>query len=410
MPDDKGLFMPQHFPKFSSEFLKAAPNLSFAEIADETAKTLLNGAIDEAELSRIVREAVNFDAPLVKISERIYALELFHGPTLAFKDFGARFMAGLMSYFVKDENTKLTILVATSGDTGGAVANGFLGKEGIDVIILYPESKVSYLQELQLTTLGQNITAIKVKGTFDDCQRLVKTAFVDEQLRNKFQLSSANSINIARLIPQGFYYVYAWSRMIQHKLPVVFCVPSGNFGNISAGLFVWKMGLPVHHFIAATNLNDAVPRYLASGKYDPVAAVQTISNAMDVGDPSNFYRMLDLFDGDWSAFKAVISGCSISDEATKNIIASVYKNEHYLLDPHGAVAYLALSSYLEKNADVNGIFLETAHPGKFLEVVEEIIDEKIKLPEVLEALKGTEGSAISLSDSFEDFKSYLLSR
>lgn len=409
LPDDRGLFMPATFNRFSDSFIKSAPGLSFREIAFETARTFLDDSVSENELRDIVDESICFDAPLLKITDSIYALELFHGPTLAFKDFGARFMAGLMSGFVKEERRKLTILVATSGDTGGAVASGFFKKEGIDVIILYPKGKVSPLQEKQLTTFGSNIKAICIDGTFDDCQRLVKTAFLDSEINSRLWLSSANSINIARLIPQSFYYVYAWSRLVKNNMPVVFSVPSGNFGNLTAGLFANRMGLPVHHFIAATNSNKIVPEYLSSGKYVPKPSIQTISNAMDVGDPSNFARMLDMYDGSVEKMRTDITGFSFSDTETAAGMRQLKNEFLYQSDPHGAVGFLALQKYMSGNPGLQGVFLETAHPAKFLEVVEEITGAKVVLPEALLSVKDLEGSAKTLANKFNLFKELLIS-
>jgi threonine synthase len=408
LPEDKGLFMPEHFNNFSKEFLSAAPQLSFQEIAFETAALLLGNSVDQKVLKQIVFDAINFDAPLVDITDRIYALELFHGPTLAFKDFGARFMAGLMAHFVKDENKKLTILVATSGDTGGAVAAGFHKREGIEVIILYPSGKVSGMQEKQLTTYGNNIAAIEISGNFDDCQRLVKSALTDQELTKHFWFSSANSINISRLIPQTFYYVFAWSRLVKKELPIVFSVPGGNFGNLTAGLFAKKMGLPVEHFIAATNINDIVPAYLITGKFIPKPSVQTISNAMDVGNPSNFVRMMDLYDNNPEKIKQDISGCSVDGIQTKETIKSVFQNHNYLLDPHGAVAFFALEKYLQQHKNTNGIFLETAHPAKFGNIIEEVTGKKIAVPQELEKLNHLNGRSDKLSNGFIDFKEFLL--
>jgi len=410
LPEDKGLFMPAYFPPLENKFLDDANGLSFSETSLHTAKTLLGDSIGEPVLERIIRDAFDFDLPLKQITDNIYVLELFHGPTLAFKDFGARFMAGLMEHYVQDSARKLTILVATSGDTGGAVANAFYGKEGIEVIILYPEGKVSGLQEKQLTTYGRNITALKVSGTFDDCQRLVKAAFNDQTVAAKWWLSSANSINIARLIPQSFYYVYGWSRLASSGKKTVFSVPSGNFGNLTAGLFAWKMGVPVSRFVASTNVNDIVPQYLISGNYRPKPSMQTLSNAMDVGDPSNFARLQDIFKGDVSAMTDTISGFACNDRMTSNAIKEVSSRYGYLPDPHGAVAFLGLQDYLEKNKrDINGIFLETAHPAKFAETVEKITGTRIVLPEPLARLENQTGNSVPMSTSFDDFKAFLMS-
>ncbi len=410
LPDDNGLFMPVSIPKFTKDFLDHLPHFSLKEIALEISRLFLMDDLPMATIEEIVTRSITFDAPLKKLDDSKYVLELFHGPTLAFKDFGARFMAQLMSCLVKDENRKLTILVATSGDTGSAVASGFLGVPNIEVIILYPSKKVSLLQEKQLTTSGQNITALEIQGTFDDCQHLVKTAFLDTDLRLKYQLSSANSINISRLIPQSFYYVYAFAQVPDKKERIVFSVPSGNFGNLTAGLIAKKMGLPVYHFIASTNINDIVPDYLSSGNYNPRASRQTISNAMDVGNPSNFWRMLDLYEGSFLEMKKDISGFSFDDKQTAMAMREVLSEKNYLLDPHGAVAYLGLSEYQKKNPGTKGIFLETAHPAKFEDVVEKIVNKKVDLPAELESLLSKEKQAKLMTTEYSLFKEYLLNR
>jgi threonine synthase len=410
LPDDNGLFMPEYIPKFTQHFLDGLPHFSLKEIALEISRLFLMDDLSMSRIEDMVIKSVTFDAPLKKLDENKFVLELFHGPTLAFKDFGARFMAQLMSYLVRNENRKLTILVATSGDTGSAVASGFLGVPNIEVIILYPSKKVSELQEKQLTTSGQNITALEIQGTFDDCQHLVKTAFLDADLKSKYQLSSANSINISRLIPQSFYYVHAFGQMPEHIRPVVFSVPSGNFGNLTAGLIAKKMGLPIHHFIASTNINDIVPDYLVKGEFNPRASEQTISNAMDVGNPSNFWRMLDLYDCSFSKMKADITGFSFGDEATAVAMKTVLSEKKYLLDPHGAVGYLGLNEYQKKFPGTTGIFLETAHPGKFADVVEKILNIKVDLPDQLKSLLHKEKQALLMTTEFSLFKEYLLSR
>ncbi len=410
LPDDNGLFMPEYIPKLPQSFLNDLSQFSLSEIALEISRQFFADDLPQSIILEIIEKSITFDAPLRKIDDRKFVLELFHGPTLAFKDFGGRFMAQLMSYLVRNENRKLTILVATSGDTGSAVASGFLGIPGIEVIILYPSGKVSELQEKQLTTAGQNITALEIQGTFDDCQRLVKAAFLDTDLTSKYKLTSANSINISRLIPQSFYYVYAYGKIPDTTEPVVFAVPSGNFGNLTAGLLAKRMGLPVHHFIAATNINDIVPNYLLSGKFNPTASQQTISNAMDVGNPSNFARMLDLYDQSLEKMKADISGFSFDDEQTAQAMKDVLKNSNYLLDPHGAVGYLGLTEYQKANPNTRGIFLETAHPAKFADVVERILKMKVELPEQLKELLDKKKEARLMTTDFSLFKDYLLSR
>src|SRR5690606_26189611 len=330
-----------------------------------------------------ISHALPFDAPVVSIEDNVYALELFHGPTFAFKDFGARFMAGLLGHFAQQEGREVVILVATSGDTGSAVANGFLRVPGTRVVVLYPRGKVSEIQEKQFTTLGHNITALEVDGTFDDCQRLVKEAFVDPDLTRSLFLTSANSINVARLIPQSFYYIHAYAQLRHLDLPIVFAVPSGNFGNLTAGLLAMKMGLPVAKFVACTNVNDVVPEYLESGMFNPRPSIQTISNAMDGANHSNFARMLDLYNHDREAMAADLYGCSFTDEETRDAMRDVYARTGYVLDPHGAVGYLGIRSYLCQYGPAAGVFLETAHPGKFRDVVEETLDRSIELPEGL---------------------------
>jgi threonine synthase len=403
---DNGLYMPESIPTLPSSFFQKMHSLSFQEIAFTVANNLLGEDIPSSELKRIVDHTINFDAPLVSIEEDIYALELFHGPTLAFKDFGARFMSQLLGYFAGQDKREVTILVATSGDTGSAVANGFLGVPGTQVIVLYPSGKVSEVQEKQFTTLGKNVTAIEIDGTFDDCQRLVKTAFMDNDLKQRLFLTSANSINIARLIPQSFYYFYAWSRLSQTGKDVVFSIPSGNFGNLTAGLLAKQMGLPVKKFVAATNINDIVPKYLSSGVFEPTSSRQTISNAMDVGNPSNFDRMLELY-GD--AMKGIITGYSFTDEQTRSAMRRVFESSDYVLDPHGAIGYLGLKKYLTLHQNVVGVFLETAHPGKFIDVVEDTLQRKIELPEALQAFMKGEKQSIRMTKDFDQLKNYLRS-
>jgi threonine synthase len=407
LPDDNGLFMPEHIPTLPPGFIENIKDYSFQEIAYTVCSTIFQGAIPEEDLKEIVYEAINFPAPLVKLDEQKYILELFHGPSLAFKDFGARFMARLMSYFDKGNDEELVILVATSGDTGGAVAAGFYKTPGIKVVILYPSGKVSHLQEQQLTTLGHNITALEVDGTFDDCQALVKKAFLDKELTSKIRLTSANSINIARLIPQSFYYFEAYKQLDNPK-DVVFCIPSGNFGNLTAGLFAAKMGLPVHKFIAATNANSVVPEYLENGTYHPRPSTRTISNAMDVGNPSNFIRMEDLFGFTWNNMKEQIVGFSYTDKETEDGMKQVKEGYGYVIDPHGAVGYNALDEYQKANPNTQGIILETAHPSKFLPDVERVLGEAPFVPERLAELADREKVAVYTKNDFNEFKVYLL--
>ena len=370
-------------------------------------------SLPNAELERIVAETINFNFPLVKINESIYSLELFHGPTLAFKDVGARFMSRCLGYFNRNNNQKVTVLVATSGDTGGAVANGFLGVDGVEVIILYPSGKVSPVQELQLTTLGQNITALEIQGNFDDCQAIVKQAFMDADINAKLSLTSANSINVARWLPQQLYYFYAHQQWQQTEAPVV-CVPSGNFGNICAGMMAFASGLPVTHFIAACNANDVVTNYLQTEHYTPKQAIATVSNAMDVGNPSNFVRIQQIFNNEFSSLKNKLSSISVSDETTKQTIAKVYKDHNYTLDPHGAVAFNALENFQTQIPNSKfqntGYILETAHPVKFPDVVEEAIGKKIEVPDEVKYLFDQQKQSILLSSNYNDFKEWLMNK
>jgi len=408
MPDDKGLYVPEYIPQFESEFIKNIFNKTFTDISIETAKSFLVPDLSLELVEKIVKESINFDAPLVNIKDNIYTLELFHGPTSAFKDFGARFMSRLMAYFNQGETKKLNILVATSGDTGSAVASGFYNVEGINVYILYPKGKVSHIQEQQLTTLGKNITALEVDGSFDDCQRLVKQAFVDKDVNTELRLSSANSINIARLIPQSFYYTWAYAQLKEHK-KVLISVPSGNFGNLTAGLIAKKMGVPIYKFIASTNINAVVPEYLSSGAYQPRPSMQTISNAMDVGTPSNFVRMMDLYSSSLNLIKEDVLGCSYNDEQTRQAIKQIYAETKYIMDPHGAVAYLGLINKMNEDASVQaGVFLETAHPAKFFDVVNPIINSKVNIPHNLEVYLNRKKDVVELSTDYEDFKEFLL--
>lgn len=407
---DKGLFMPSTIKLLPKEFYDNIESLSFQEIAYRVADAFFGEDIPADTLKQIVYDTLSFDIPLIKVTENIYSLELFHGPTLAFKDVGGRFMARLLGYFIQKEGKKqVNVLVATSGDTGSAVANGFLGVEGIHVYVLYPKGKVSEIQEKQFTTLGQNITALEVDGTFDDCQALVKSAFMDRELNEHLQLTSANSINVARFLPQAFYYFYAYAQLkrVGKADNVVVCVPSGNFGNITAGLFGKRMGLPLKRFIAANNRNDIFYQYLQTSIYTPRPSIATIANAMDVGDPSNFVRVLDLYGDDHAAISAEVSGATYTDAQITETMKSVWETENYLLDPHGACGFRALTEGLR--SDETGIFLETAHPAKFKDTVEEIIGEVVQIPEKLQAFMQGEKKSLSMSKDFAAFKQYLLS-
>lgn len=408
---DRGLFMPERIPTLPSAFFKNIGNLSLQEISYAVANTLFGSDIDSSVLKNIVYDTLNFDIPLIHVNGDIYSLELFHGPTAAFKDVGARFMARLLGHFTRqDDSGMVNVLVATSGDTGSAVANGFLGVEGVRVFVLYPKGKVSKIQEAQFTTLGQNITAIEVNGTFDDCQRLVKSAFLDDDLNAKMKLSSANSINVARFLPQMFYYFHAYAQLLQRgqaDKDIVMAVPSGNFGNITAGLIAKRMGLPIKRFIAANNRNDIFYQYLLTGKYEPRASISTIANAMDVGDPSNFARVLDLYGNSHDRICQDISGCSYSDEQISDTLADTYHRHGYLLDPHGAVAYRALIEGLKVGEA--GIFIETAHPAKFKDTVESIIGESIPIPEKLEKFMNGTKQTVKMSSGFAAFKKFLMS-
>jgi len=410
LAEDRGLYMPERIKTLPQSFFDNIQNLSFQEIAYTVADAFFGEDVPADDLKRIVFDTLSFDCPVQKVKDNIYSLELFHGPTLAFKDVGARFMARLLQYFIKKEGQTdlVNVLVATSGDTGSAVANGFLGVEGIHVYVLYPKGKVSPIQECQFTTLGQNITAVEVDGVFDDCQALVKTAFMDAELNQRMKLTSANSINVARFLPQSFYYFYAYAQMKCMGLAdnLVVCVPSGNFGNICSGLFGKRMGLPVKRFIAANNANDIFYNYLQTGEYNPRPSIQTIANAMDVGDPSNFARIYDLYNKDHAAITADISGATYTDEQIAESIRSAYEQTGYLCDPHGAVGYRALCEGL-KEGEV-GVFLETAHPAKFLSTVEGIISEKVQVPAKLAAFMEGKKQSVAMSKNFADFKSFLL--
>lgn len=416
LAEDRGLYMPEKINKLPQGFFNHIDELSFKEIARNVADAFFGEDVDAESLKRIVYDTLSFDCPIHKVDDNIYALELFHGPTLAFKDVGARFMARLLQYFIKREDQKgeVNVLVATSGDTGSAVANGFLGVDGIHVYVLYPKGKVSKIQESQFTTLGKNITAIEVDGVFDDCQALVKNAFMDKELNDHMRLTSANSINVARFLPQAFYYFNAYARLKEQGLlkfdggvsNMVMCTPSGNFGNITAGLFGKRMGLPIKHFIAANNANDIFYNYLQTGKYEPKPSKQTLANAMDVGDPSNFARVYDLYNGSWEAIKKDISGATYSDDNIRETMKECYQLTGYVLDPHGACGYRALREQL-KPGDI-GVFCETAHPAKFKEKVDAIIGADIPIPERLAAFMKGKKQSIEMSKDFADFKKFLL--
>jgi len=410
MPQDKGLYMPAVIPHLGAKFIDHLDEYSLPEIAYHVAQNLIGDDIPADDLQAIIHDAINFYAPIVKLDKQVYVLELFHGPSLAFKDFGARFMSRVMSYFLQEGEKQLDVLVATSGDTGGAVALGFLGVPNTRVTILYPKGKVSGIQEQQLTTNGQNIRALEVDGTFDDCQALVKQAFTDPELNAKFRLTSANSINIARLIPQTFYYFNAYSQALREgNSKVVFSVPSGNFGNIGAGLLAWKMGLPVEHFIAATNANDTVPAFLKTGEYRPKPSVATLSNAMDVGNPSNWVRIAELFRNDTDALKALVTGYSYNDEQTLEAIKAVHQRYNYIVCPHTAIAWKALTDWQQQNnGEPAGIFLSTAHPCKFPDVFPAEIAQSITVPEQVQELQGKTKQATELPNNFHEFKDWML--
>ncbi|MBS2212161.1 threonine synthase [Carboxylicivirga mesophila] len=404
---DKGLFMPEVIPVLPDDFWKALPDMPLGEIGFETLKHFFCPEIPEDDFRQLTTEAFNFPIPLVPVTDRIGSLELFHGPTLAFKDIGARFLARVMARFTKDTGAEVNVLVATSGDTGSAVANGFLGVEGVNVFVLYPKGLVSDVQEKQFTTLGQNITAIEVDGTFDDCQRLVKTAFMDDELKKSMQLTSANSINLARFLPQMVYYFSAYAQALkQGNKEVMLCVPSGNFGNLTAGLIAYKMGLPVKRFVAATNCNDIVPKYLDTGNYQPAPSIATPANAMDVGDPSNFIRIQELFNRNLSDIKAVVEGVKVDNDTIYSTIRSVFNESGYVLDPHGAIGYHAIKEKLETTD--YGIFLATAHPAKFPETVEEMIQQKVEQPERLKAFLDGQKRVESASADYKDLVKILL--
>lgn len=404
---DQGLYMPVTIPKLPKSFFERMPDMSFQEMGVEVIASIFSDDLSDVQIRDLVTHTLQFDAPLVLIEENVYSLELFHGPTLAFKDYGARFCSKLMSLLLNGKEVK--VLVATSGDTGSAVANGFYGIDGVEVVILYPSGKVSELQEKQFTTLGGNITALEVGGVFDDCQRMVKEAFLDADLQQKMLLTSANSINIARWIPQCLYYFYAVSRLPKQDKEIVFAVPSGNFGNLAAGILAQQMGLPIDMFVAATNSNKVVPDYLEGIPFMAKPSIQTISNSMDVGNPSNFYRLLALYGGDEDMLKKNVKGYFYSDQATRESLLTVKAETDYIMDPHGAVAYLGLKDFMSANPDkFVGVFLETAHPGKFRQVVEETLGETLVLPERLEAFMKGEKKVSPLENDYAAFKRFLL--
>lgn len=410
LADDKGLFMPEEIIPLSSQMISNIKNLSFQEIAFEISIKFVGNEISDNDLIKIIEQSITFEAPLVEVDKDFYVLELFHGPTLAFKDFGARFMARTMEHFLKYFNKGITILVATSGDTGSAVANGFLNINGIDVIVLFPSGKISKIQEKQITTLNNNVTAIEVNGTFDDCQTLVKTAFTDKDLKQKLNLSSANSINIGRLIPQIFYYFESYKQLPSLQKSVLYSIPSGNLGNLTAALFAKEMGLPITKIIAANNKNDTFTKYLRTGIFTSKPSIETISNAMDVGNPSNLTRIIELYKNDYALISSLIYSASFSDEETLNKMQEFYNEYNYIIDPHGAVGSLALENYQKEiKNDYNNIVLETAHPAKFLNVFETKLNFKPEMPERLNKCLDKLGNTVKISNSYDEFKEFLLS-
>ena len=402
---DRGLYFPESITPLPNTFFQNIENLSHEEIAFEAIKQFVGDEIPEVELKRIIAETLCFDFPCIAVEENIYSLELFHGPTMAFKDVGARFMSRCLGYFNRNDDKKVTVLVATSGDTGGAVASGFLGVKGVEVIILYPSGKVSEIQERQLTTLGQNIKALQVNGVFDDCQDMVKKAFLDDSLKHK-NLTSANSINIARWLPQMFYIFFAYKQLKKHHKPIILSCPSGNFGNICAGIMAKRLGLPIAHFVAATNANDTVPRFLEKGNYAPRPSVATISNAMDVGNPSNFIRIQELYHHDLNEFEKDFSSYSYTDGETEAAMQDIYARTKYIAEPHGAIGYLGLKKEMEKHPNSVGVFLETAHPIKFLDTVEPLLDLKLPIPTQIESVLGKEKISVKIG-TYEELKAFL---
>jgi len=404
---DKGLYFPESITPLPSTFFENIEELSNHEIAFKAIHQFVSDDIPDEDLKEIIANTLDFDFPVVDIEENIATLELFHGPTMAFKDVGARFMANCLGYFSQGERQDVTVLVATSGDTGGAVANGFLGVDGVKVVILYPSGKVSEIQEKQLTTLGQNIEAMEVDGVFDDCQRMVKTAFLDSEITDHKKLTSANSINVARWLPQLFYFLFAYKQAKSKGKELVFSVPSGNFGNICAGMMAQKLGMPVKHFVASTNVNDVVPKFMENGIYEPMASIATISNAMDVGDPSNFIRIRHLHKDDLETLQQHLASYAFSDEATKATMKEVYSKTGYVMDPHGAVGYLGLKEYQKSNPDTYGIFLETAHPVKFLDVVEDTLGLSPEIPPQIMKVMDKEKKSVSIA-TYDELKEFLL--
>jgi threonine synthase len=406
---DRGLYFPLEINPLPASFFENIEDLTDHEIAFEAIKQFVSDSIPEIILKEIIHSVLDFPFPVVELEKNVATLELFHGPTLAFKDVGARFMAHCLGYFSEGQNSEVTVLVATSGDTGGAVANGFLGVKGVNVVILYPSGKVSDIQERQLTTLGQNITALEVNGNFDDCQNMVKTAFLDSDLKSEIKLTSANSINVARWLPQMFYFLFTYKKLKSRKQPIVFSVPSGNFGNICAGMVAQKLGMPTAHFIAATNVNDTVPRFMHTQEYTPKTSKATISNAMDVGDPSNFIRIRNLYKNNFTELKNNLSSYSFTDEETKRAILKIYNSSNYIADPHGAVGYLGLKEYQKNKSETFGVFLETAHPVKFLDVVEETLKLKLPIPSQIQNVLEKDKVSFKI-DTYDELKSYLLKK
>ena len=408
LAEDGGLFLPERLPLLGKNFFDNLSSSSFHDISFTVSKLFIENEIPDNILKKIIEDALNFDAPLVDLDDNSAVLELFHGPTLAFKDFGARFMARTLNYFIDKEDGELNILVATSGDTGSAVASGFYGIEGINVFVLYPGKKISEYQEKQITTLGKNIFPVEIEGTFDDCQKIVKEAFVNKTITNKKKLSSANSINIARLLPQSFYYIEAYKKAERNNREVIFSVPSGNLGNLTGGIIANKIGLPVNKFIAAVNSNSVFKEYLQTSDFKPRPSVKTLSNAMDVGNPSNFARIIDIFDNKYEAVKSSIVAESFNDEQTLNAIKNVYKKYNYVIDPHGAVGYLAYDKLVSNKEKVYTVILETAHPAKFSDTISEALDVKVEIPERLKVSLNKEKKTYELSNGFDDFKEFII--
>lgn len=404
---DKGLYFPEQISELPARFFEHIETLSNVEIAFKAIRQFVGDEIPDEVLKKILNEILDFDFPIVELEDNVGTLELFHGPTMAFKDVGARFMAQCLGYFSTKEDQEITVLVATSGDTGGAVANGFLAVKGVKVVILYPSGKVSDIQERQLTTLGQNITALEVEGTFDDCQKMVKTAFLDEGLLNKMKLTSANSINVARWLPQLFYFLFAYKQLKSKGKELVFSVPSGNFGNICAGMVAQRLGMPIKHFVAATNVNDTVPEFMKSGEYNPKPSTATISNAMDVGDPSNFIRIRHLHQNNLDLLRKNLSSFSFTDNDTKEAMKAIHQKSGYIADPHGAVGYLGLKAYQKENTNTYGVFLETAHPVKFMDIVEDTLGVELAIPSQIKGVLGKDKKSIKI-EAYSELKQFLL--